>query len=944
MISDPEKASLNIPVDANQYAETIYASSSSGPFRKSTVFSIQPLPLRRLFVEEQNNEEEQNHIEGQNHVEGQNHEEEDGQETSQEAHSGQTFENSRHRFKPSVADTRHCYKPALNWRELVLACIVAALLVGCRGGESATWNDLYSSGRRLLELGGKESLAAAETKADQGFHESAGRDPIWNWKFRILKAEVLVWRGKTKDVLALLSVPPPSELSKSEFAVRAKLAEGFADMNLAQRKEAHHTFDHAEELASANATYMLSQVALYKGILSTKEEKYGIAETEFLKALDLARLNGNHFVESQALTNLAGIATETGHFDEAIDYFLKCKSIAQASGYAYQEHIQLANLLWNYLELGDLPKAVSSYSQEEKVIDSFEPVLLKSVFDDLGAVYRAKEDYPAAKKYYLKAYEVADQMQRSGDSNAIGFMAHVQDSLAEVSLEEANVEEAVQHSLQVAALHGQRPEFDLTSARIGIAKREFENARILLEKTIKNEKAESFTRWQAQAELANLFVAQNDAPRAEQQFQKAIANFENTHIVLSNEENKMAFFQKTARVYDQYIGILLAENKPFEALKVAESNRAHSLTEGLRLKKLTASAAMNLSGIQTFLSKHHSVVLAYWLGNKRSIAWVIAPKGFQYFTLPARHEIAKLVDQYNRELQHSGDDGLELGKKLYGMLVQPAEMLIPQESHVIRIADGSLGQLNFEALVAPNPSSHYWIDDVEVENASSLPLYMRATALEPEHSKSLLLKRLLMLGAPAQATKEYPVLIHAEAEINSLANHFPPANRTVIIGKDAVPSAYAKSHPEQYGVIHFATHGIASEISPLDSAIILAPESDNNASRYKLYAREIIKEPLNAELVTISACSGAGTRSYSGEGLVGLAWGFLRAGAHHVIAGLWDVDDAAAPELMDSFYTALASDHSPAAALRSAKRAMLHSKTVRRDPYYWASLQLYTGS
>jgi CHAT domain-containing protein len=246
--------------------------------------------------------------------------------------------------------------------------------------------------------------------------------------------------------------------------------------------------------------------------------------------------------------------------------------------------------------------------------------------------------------------------------------------------------------------------------------------------------------------------------------------------------------------------------------------------------------------------------------------------------------------------------------------------------------------------VPPNPSPHYWIDDVEVENASSLPLYMRVATVESEHSDSLLLKKLLIFGAPTQATKEYPPLAHAEQEINALASHFSSANRTVIVGKDAMPSAYARSHPEQYGVIHFATHGIASEISPLDSAIILAPEGENSSSRYKLYAREIIKERLKAELVTISACSGAGTRSYSGEGLVGLAWGFLRAGAHHVIAGLWDVDDAAAPELMDRFYAALANDQSPAAALRASKRAMLHSKTVRRDPYYWASLQLYTGS
>jgi len=67
-------------------------------------------------------------------------------------------------------------------------------------------------------------------------------------------------------------------------------------------------------------------------------------------------------------------------------------------------------------------------------------------------------------------------------------------------------------------------------------------------------------------------------------------------------------------------------------------------------------------------------------------------------------------------------------------------------------------------------------------------------------------------------------------------------------------------------------------------------------------ARDIVQHPLHADLVMISACYGGGERAYSGEGLVGLAWAFLRAGAHNVIAGLWPVTDASTEQLMDRFY------------------------------------------
>jgi CHAT domain-containing protein len=844
----------------------------------------------------------------------------------------------RHKLSPDWRWTDTAWKP-----RVILSCVLLIVLVGCNVSDSrspqSAWNDLYASGRTLLERG--DHLVAAQEKAEQGIRESQGHDPVWNWKFRILKAEVLIWRGNAAGVLPLLSDGPPTPLSKGEFAVRAKLTQGLAYTSLRKNAEANRSFGEAEKLASETAPFMLGQVALARGILSDNEESYAKAEEQDLTALKLARQEGNHFIETSALSNLGQVSTHTNHFDEAIERFIECKRLAQASGYVYQEHISLSNLGWSYLELGDLPKAVSSFSQEEKIIESFEPLLREQVFDSLGEAYLAQENYSDSKKYYTKAYDVAEEMQRAGSSDQKFFIAHVLDALAEVALEEGSRDEAEKYNQLVVALHEDVPAFDLTSARIGIAKREFEKAGALLDRIIGDKRAQISVRWQAEAELANLYVAQNDTRRAEQQFQKTIVSFENTRIPLSNEEHKMAFFQKATRVYDQYISFLMAEQKPFEAFQVAESNRAHALAEGLGLKN---PAAARLSNIQSFLGQHHYVVLAYWLGKESSVAWVIAPKGFQFFTLPARRDVAKQVDQYNHELQHSGEDGSELGQKLYTMLVEPAERFIPKESHIALIPAGNLSQLNFETLVAPGPPPHYWIDDVELENASSLPLFMRAVAGESGHSTNLLLDKLLMLGAPAKASDEYPPPGHAGEEIKLIQEHFLPASRTVITDKEATPSAYRDSHPKQFGVIHFATHGTASEISPLDSAIILAPDAEDTSHKYKLYAREIIREPLRAELVTISACSGAGVRTYSGEGLVGLAWSFLRAGAHHVIAGLWDVDDAAAPELMDRFYSELGNRRSPSAALRSAKLRMLHSNTVRRDPYYWASLQLYTGS
>ncbi|HKU28172.1 MAG TPA: CHAT domain-containing protein, partial [Candidatus Sulfotelmatobacter sp.] len=95
-------------------------------------------------------------------------------------------------------------------------------------------------------------------------------------------------------------------------------------------------------------------------------------------------------------------------------------------------------------------------------------------------------------------------------------------------------------------------------------------------------------------------------------------------------------------------------------------------------------------------------------------------------------------------------------------------------------------------------------------------------------------------------------------------------------------------------------------------------------------------------LVTIAACYGGGTRAYAGEGLVGLSWAFLYAGAHNVIGTLWEVSDASSPLLMDGVYAGIEQGLTPRAALRQAKRSLLQGSF--RRPFFWAPFQLFAGS
>ena len=197
---------------------------------------------------------------------------------------------------------------------------------------------------------------------------------------------------------------------------------------------------------------------------------------------------------------------------------------------------------------------------------------------------------------------------------------------------------------------------------------------------------------------------------------------------------------------------------------------------------------------------------------------------------------------------------------------------------------------------------------------------------------------MLVIGNPVATGNDSQPLPNAGSEIRT--ERMNSMEKVVYQGAQAEPAVYRASEPGRFSMIHFAAHAVANRESPLESAIILSPANQV----FKLYARDVMQLPLHADLVTISACRGAGARVYLGEGLVGFTWAFLQAGARNVIAGLWDVTDSSTAQLMDGLYAQLAAGKSPAEALRTAKLALIHSPGNFRKPYYWAPFQLQTSA
>jgi len=179
-------------------------------------------------------------------------------------------------------------------------------------------------------------------------------------------------------------------------------------------------------------------------------------------------------------------------------------------------------------------------------------------------------------------------------------------------------------------------------------------------------------------------------------------------------------------------------------------------------------------------------------------------------------------------------------------------------------------------------------------------------------------------------------------EAEAILRMAPPQSRFAALDFAANRSAATSPDLGQYQLIHFATHGIVNDAHPELSGVVLSLfDKNGNPQDGFLRLNDLFNLKLNADLVVLSACETGLGKEVRGEGLIGLARGFMYAGAPRVVVSLWSINDKAASEEMRRFYEGmLGSRHlRPAAALRKAQIEMWKQETWR-DPFFWAAFVL----
>lgn len=165
---------------------------------------------------------------------------------------------------------------------------------------------------------------------------------------------------------------------------------------------------------------------------------------------------------------------------------------------------------------------------------------------------------------------------------------------------------------------------------------------------------------------------------------------------------------------------------------------------------------------------------------------------------------------------------------------------------------------------------------------------------------------------------------------------------TIMSGAQASHDFVMQGGLRDYGLIHFATHGVVDANLPALSGLVLADGELDRAFNY-LRPDEIASLDLTADLVVLSGCETGVGKSVISEGLLSLSRPFLVAGARQVISSLWQVSDRATAQLMERFYFHLMQENKkPEQALRSAQQ-WLSEQAEWEHPYFWAGFILQGG-
>ena len=729
-------------------------------------------------------------------------------------------------------------------------------------------------------------------------------------------------------------MPEPSRVR--EGSIRSNI--GVALRFLGRYDEAAAAIEHALAIArDIGDERLVGQSLVFLGITNRARAEYQKAIDAYSEAIAIRnRLNDRRGV-AQAMGNLGNVYHELGEFEKAIESQTRSLTIAKEVGYTAQVGFSTNNLAAVLASLGRdaLPR-----------------------YEEALAVWR-QIDRQAEIARTLREIGVHRFFAR-GD--AAGARSALEESLA-IARRLRDVEAEGRSVLELGGI-------ELASGNVDLALARFEEGL-----AIARELGSPYLEFELLSERGRGRLLSGDRDGAIADLRRSAAIVNDFRARVTSDESKVALVDRRQGVFRDLAMALLAADRPIEALEAAESGRARAFADVLHsrlvrpkpadrgvLDDLRAEAARPGAGapiaaggsragvssalldrlrqqneelaslvtadsagigeIRATAARLDATIVEYLVTPDALLAWVVSPNGE---VRSARTSVtAARLTELARELLGAldvGDAAALRGREtppglreLHRLVIQPVAQWLPRTAgaSVVVVPHGALSQVPFAAL----------------EDAQGVPLVSRYTlSMSPSASVfrytatkrrgSVRGRSAVVFSAPATPSEAGLATLPGSLDEGGRVAERLAAFKPALLTGARATEQLAKNGLADAAFIHFATHGLVSEIRPADSSIVLTPGAAQDGY---LRASEIYGLELTADLVVLSGCSTARGRT-TGDGVFGLPRAFIYAGTPSVVASLWDISDRATVFLMDRFYAELLRTGNKAGALRAAQLA-----------------------
>ncbi|MDJ1172713.1 CHAT domain-containing protein [Roseofilum capinflatum] len=684
------------------------------------------------------------------------------------------------------------------------------------------------------------------------------------------------------------------------------------------------------------------------------------------KSLTIAREIGYRQGEAASLGNLGLAYQSLGQYQKAIDFQEKSLTIEREIGNRQGEANSLGNLGLAYQSLGQYQRAIAF---QEKSLTIAREIGYRqgeaASLGNLGLAYQSLGQYQKAIDFQEKSLTIEREIgNRQGEANSLGSLGNAYDSLGQYQRAITFYEQLLKIAREIGNRQGEANSLgSLGNAYylLGQYQRaiDFHQQHLTIAREIGDRQGE----WKS---LNNLGDSLRQIPQlvdlAEKTLRKAVEVCETLRSDLQ-DSHQISIFETQRNSYRLLQQVLIAQDKPIEALEISERGRTRAFINLLRQRfPEESNPYISAPQIRQVAQTQNATLVEYSIVFEELYIWVIQPTGNIEFrrspiaesdlknleTLILRARVSIGItekDNDNQLLKLNPEEKPRNGhfpwlQYLYNILIAPITDRLPTdpEDRIIFIPHYALYLVPFAAL--QNPQGRYLIEDHTPLTAPSIQV------LETTHAQQQRLhrtqKKALVVAEPTLHPKfqQDPYKLRSYEYMQEAAQTIATILDTLPIMGDSATKVAVINQMLQTRIVHIFAHGLLDEYQPEDTnlgdipgTIVLAPDADSDGA---LNAAEILDHKLNAEIVVLSACS-TGKGKITGDGIIGLSRCFILAGVPSLVVSLWNIGAPAAKVLMTEFYQNLANGKNRAAALR---HAMLNTKIRFPKPESWSGFTL----